>query len=473
MQQLHKLIHSMTKAEIRHFRIHTKFTVEPPKYLSLFTFLSKTIPYNEEKITKKGFAYADKKLLMEKILESLHIFHSKKSVDAEIQLLLNQAYILREKSIWSEAMKRLEKAKMLATENERLLLLVQVINEKIYVSGMQGLEQDVSDLVAKHKKVMKQLIEETNYLYSLDEIPSIVRSEMSNSERVELLEKHDNDYQYPSSSSTAYSKMLYYKAQNLLTHSLERGEQQRYDSTKNIVEICHKHSHLFLNFPSDTTIRYLECVLEIKQKNNEVLNIFDVIDNLPDKSSITINTAYIFFLNYCIIHPNRQQGEAIIQKLTEQSIDNLPFSLKIEFLYIAMKFYTVFEDWNKADQMYQQICAIKRSTMHKNLQIGSRFYCLILNYELEEDLTIHIQSVKKYLQRNHCYNDTEKEILKIFDELNKAYRHRDKIVIWEKLYQFMKKVSGIHRFQIPAALIGQWSRSKIEDTTITEMIRKK
>src|SRR3990172_9944564 len=112
--QLHKLIHSLSKSEKRHFKLfssrHT--SAEDNKYVRLFDLIEEQKEFDEELLYKKlkedpilnNFSIA-KNRLYESVLRSLDVFHAQSSIDAQLKRDLHCAEILYKKTLYDQAAK--------------------------------------------------------------------------------------------------------------------------------------------------------------------------------------------------------------------------------------------------------------------------------------------------------------------------------------------------------------------------------
>src|SRR5258708_1653540 len=109
--QLHKLIWSLSGAEIRYFKIFSSrhYDANDTNYVKLFDAIASQKEYNEKKILEKfkkekfikKFSIA-KARLYSSILRMLDIFHSRSSVDAELKREIHYAELLYKKSLYEQ-----------------------------------------------------------------------------------------------------------------------------------------------------------------------------------------------------------------------------------------------------------------------------------------------------------------------------------------------------------------------------------
>ena len=161
---LFHLIHSMSKAEKRHFKLYSRYhskNINEMNYLLLFDIIAKQREYNEEKIAlhlggiKKEHLPALKYYLQNLILESLLALRSKgNDIDSKLSNLLEIARIMLDKGLVQEEMKFLERAKEMALRHERWATVLEVLQiemreKKDNVKLVQGLEKEMEVLLDK------------------------------------------------------------------------------------------------------------------------------------------------------------------------------------------------------------------------------------------------------------------------------------------------------------------------------------
>jgi cob(I)alamin adenosyltransferase len=125
---LYELIHSLTGAEKRFFKIQAKRHTTGVKnnYVRLFDLFEKQHQFDENHIENmaqkasfvKYFA-AEKNYLYQLILDSLDVFHKESSIDRQISKFINMGRILMEKKLDEQGEKILEKARKLSLQHNR------------------------------------------------------------------------------------------------------------------------------------------------------------------------------------------------------------------------------------------------------------------------------------------------------------------------------------------------------------------
>jgi len=478
--QLYELVQSMTKPERRYFKSYTKSgTVKQSRYLSLFDILSKTESYDEKKITKKGYTYHDRSLLMEKILEALHVLHSRKSVDAEIQMLLNQATILYSKNILNEMNKRLEKAKKLALENERLELLLCTIRMQIELSPASLHVGTLDEELLKTKEKLSQQIdyEYIKFQMSRATLKDRFLSKPETRERIRQLTASPclTDL---SASSSVITKLYYHTIKSDCSFTFEDKENYIFH-IREIVRLISENRFILTILPKTSITFYFFYILYLERANQPFqkdMDILDVIENTPTNSYYELYLTYGRGVEYCTLKLDKIRGELLISKI-DVAKDILINKMSRLWLWACcqiMIFYGTFGEWGQAQIRLNIILSDKRSGYLDYAKFRARFYSLIIYYELDiNDFKTHLQSVRKYLQRYDGYNQLARKIIQNLSHISEITQEKKKRVLWKKLYHALQdEANPTDEFHIPINELKQWCKSKIESITIVEVIRK-
>ncbi len=132
---LFQLIHSLEKAEKRHFKLYIKrsSTRENLKIVQLFDTMDKLSDYDEKLLLKKLPGIEKPQLsnlkthLYKQLLASLRLLKSADSIDLQLNEQFDYAHILYKKGLFSQSLKILDRVKDLAKNHQKFNFLIQVI----------------------------------------------------------------------------------------------------------------------------------------------------------------------------------------------------------------------------------------------------------------------------------------------------------------------------------------------------------
>jgi hypothetical protein len=130
------LIHSLEKAEKRHFKLFIKrnSSNEDLKIVQLFDALDKLDEYDDTRILKKIPTIQKTQLsnlkahLYKQIMASLRLLKSADSIDLQLNEQFDYAHILYKKGLFLQSLKILEKAKETAKAHQKLNFLINAIS---------------------------------------------------------------------------------------------------------------------------------------------------------------------------------------------------------------------------------------------------------------------------------------------------------------------------------------------------------
>lgn len=133
---LFQLIHSLEKAEKRHFKlyINRSSSNENLKIVQLFNVIDKLAVYDDKAVLKKLPSFQKNQLsnlkahLYKQILASLRLLKSDSSIDLQLNEMFDYAHILYKKGLFQQSLRLLEKAKDTARANQKISFLSQIIS---------------------------------------------------------------------------------------------------------------------------------------------------------------------------------------------------------------------------------------------------------------------------------------------------------------------------------------------------------
>ncbi len=133
---VHRLVHSMSRAEKRYFKLFTSRHMLGGQSIHqlLFDAIGAMDEYDEaallERFKNEAFTHRfaiTKRRLYEAILRSLDAFHAESSVDARLHRMLHQMELLHQRALYDDAAKILQSVRKLAKQHERHAIMVQAL----------------------------------------------------------------------------------------------------------------------------------------------------------------------------------------------------------------------------------------------------------------------------------------------------------------------------------------------------------
>ncbi|MBA3706450.1 MAG: hypothetical protein H0W84_11305 [Bacteroidetes bacterium] len=159
-ESLFNLIKTLSKAEKRFFKLYVSrlSNSEDKKFIVLFDAIDKQKEYDEDKILSREKKLNPKQFsnlkahLYYQLLKTLKLSNSNNLEDIKIVELLDYSRVLYNKCLYKECIKMIDKAKRMATENDRSVLLLEILElEKLVIPKTldAGNEQRVNLIVSE------------------------------------------------------------------------------------------------------------------------------------------------------------------------------------------------------------------------------------------------------------------------------------------------------------------------------------
>lgn len=167
---LHELIHSLTSAEKRYFKLFSNrhSSANQKQYVQLFDEIDNQKEYDEAEILElfkessfvKHFSIA-KNRLYHQILKSLDAFYSQDTSEAEINQYIHYSEILFQKALYNQCSKILNTASKLAVKYEKWPALLQIIKRQKRLLELQNYEESkglsTKALVKQETEILEKL----------------------------------------------------------------------------------------------------------------------------------------------------------------------------------------------------------------------------------------------------------------------------------------------------------------------------
>jgi hypothetical protein len=500
---LFQLIHSLEKAEKRHFKLYIKrsSTKEDLKIVLLFDALDKLNDYDERLLLKKLPGIEKPQLsnlkthLYKQILASLRLLKSAESIDLQLNEMFDYAHILYKKGLFVQSLRLLDRAKETAKANQKFNFLAQVLAlekriETLHIThSMQMRAEQLSaealevsgriDMVARLSNLAMQL-------YSW-----YIRNGHARNEKDEDILRTFLDANLPvhAREQTGFYERLYlYQIYNWYAF-IRQDFLMYYRYSQKWVDIFDEQP-LLIRVETGHYIKGLHNLLNAHfdlrnyQKFEITLQQFEAFaatarvrenDNFRIQSFLYITTAKI---NQHFMLGTFREGLSMVpeieQKLAEYDmfIDQhriLVLNYKIATLHFGSGEYGICID-------YLQRIINEQVDMRNDLQCYARVLHLMAhyelgNFELMESLT---KSVYRFMAKKENLTKVEEEMFRFLRRTFHLSRHSVKAE-FEKFLRKLKELKT-HRFETRAFAyldLISWVESKVHQKPMGEIIREK
>lgn len=497
------LIKSLSRSEKRQFKLYTnRLDVnENAKFLLLFNLLDKMNEYNEEEILKSKIVTKIqisnlKAHLYKQILVSLRMNPVNQNNRILIREQLDFATILYHKGLYKQSLKILEKAKIMALENEEKNIAYEIVElEKVIESQYitRSIVGRADELTIQAKELSKQNVIASKLsnlslqLYSIMLKSGYAKSDEEMQEITLYFNKHLPKYTIETLGFR--EKLWLYKA-HLWYSFLIQDFLSCYKYSKKWVDLFYDNPKMIYLNPVwyIKGVNYLlECLYLIKHKTHfketlEKLEQTIALEAFPKNDNVTILIFLCIYnskLNLHFLEGSFDKGLYLIDELLKkikQDEDKIDEHHVMVFYYKIACLYFGVGNNKKCIEYLQKIIDNRNLSMREDLLCFARVLSLVAHYEasLDYKLELQLKSTYKFLIKMNDLHEVQREMIKFLRNLGAIYPHQLKGE-FKKLHTRLKSYED-HPYERRAFLyldIISWLESKIENKPIMEIIKKK
>jgi hypothetical protein len=433
-KKLFRLIKSLTPTEKAHFKKISGHNTEGVKiYITLFDVLEKMKEYDFSAIklnfkkhqTRDDIAvYLD--YLFGNIMDSLRIYHSRKTIDSKIKYLIRDAELLYAKDLYPEAMKTLGKAKQKARVHEMFLLLIEITGLELQMAGNQIdlklIEKIIKEGHVEQRDLMNKLKISRQYrelytrVFYLAKRIGVYIKNRKELNKLEMMMKDPlllSEKQVPSLSArdmyyTMHSTYNSIKLQPDIPKSI-LYTRKRKELMENNIHWSSQRLDVYITILYNLSLRY-GATYELKKFDG----VLEDLKNIPERFNIKlskndekriIENIKNLFIYRCILLGEFEKGINTIKgKEVEWEELGAKFSTEnILLLYSNMyELYFGISDFKKALHWNNKIINTPYITIPANIHIRAMTRNIIIHYELG-----HFEQVEPLIKASRRFLDKE------------------------------------------------------------------
>jgi len=502
---LHILIKALTKSEKRQFKLYANRlgVNSEAKFMALFSLLEKSPEYDEDAILKSGIVKKQqlsnlKAHLYRQILVSLRLSPSHQNIRIQLREQLDFAVILYQKGLHKQSLKLLEKAKLLALENEQKFIALEIVEfEKVIES--QYITRSISGRA-------DQLVNEANELSEINSVAGKL-SNLSLQLYSMMLKsgyaKNDAEMQHVTNffqeqipgvqlSKIGFREKLWFFKANLWHSFLTQNFLSSYKNATRWVELFYNHPKMIVQNPvwflkgNHYLLESLFLMRHVSKFNAALLALERTVSakHFPiNENNAALSFLYIYInkLNLHFLVGSFNEGLYLVAEINEgiegygDRLDEhhiMLFYYKIACLYFGMG------DHERCIVYLEKIMANKDLSMREDLMCFARVLNLLARYEagLDENFDRYLKSTYKYLIKMNELHEVQREIIHFLRhlDLGKVLPHQLKAE-FEKLLSRLRVYEN-HPYEKRAFLyldLISWLESKIENRPVSAIITEK
>lgn len=504
-EQLFRLVKSLTKSEKRQFKLFSKRISpdETKKFVSLFDAVDSMVVYDENVLRRKVPQIPDsqfanmKSHLTEQILRSLRFSTNKKHSLQQILTLLENASLLYDKCLYTDALHLIEKAKLRANKSNSIALLPVILElekQAVKHSMKQNIELKSEQMIQETKRVVKTIantntfanlsLKLTSYYqkkgfirnnedlaeikkYLDKNLPAVDEDKLSFIEKINFFQSIYGYYLFIHDFDKAYE--IAQKWLELFNSSEENisANLEWYIRALNAVLVCQNKLNLYEDFVA-THKQLIALKRDQTTKHSKNINLY------------LFKTIYIHEINRHFMLGEFRSGTKVVAKFQNELneiIHLIDKHTELIFYYKIACLYFGSNNFKHAIKWLNHIINEPDKTLREDLHSFARILSLICYYELGDDemVEMNIRSTFRFLLKKKEFGKYESNILKFLRDSYKLKTPKDVTGRFITLKNQMIKLSKdkFERRAFNYFDIITYLESKIENRTMEEIFKER
>jgi tetratricopeptide (TPR) repeat protein len=449
-EELHDLVHSLTKSEKRHFRISCAHYKGASNYLLLFDELIKQKEYDEGVIRRKyknevfiRQLHVTKHYLKQLILKSLRTYHAGRSKKTELADLLQNIEILFTKERYALCQQEVEKAINLAERYELDTYLIELFNwERKLVQAISPFDiPGIQLIIQKEEEAILRLNNTFNHkktnvsIYSLLRTPAVIDEvaavkQLPKSLEAKVYFQHTEYYKHLRNGDFKEAEKAMFMLIQYMEERPERIAEEPgiYASTVNnllgyLIHAKQYQKGLTLVIQAKNRYQNWELGKGSRLLLKQILRTYNIeLEIYRDLGVTEGNTEAVYAIEQFIL-------------LHEQ---HAPMEYMVLFWYQFSSIYFRQKQYGQALKWINKVLQYDSRAIRTDLQIYSRILNLMIHFELKNRFVLgyYIDSTRRFLKKVGADQQWQKLILKYFSKLRKTPEYELKEVFATIYNQF-------------------------------------
>lgn len=503
--QLFNLIKALSKGEKRFFKLYASRlnNSSDKKFIILFDAIEKQKVYNEDKILvkEKGLnplQFSNLKAhLYYQLLKSTKLCNSSNLENIKITELLDYARILYNKCLYKECVKMIDKAKSMAKENDRSVLLLEILElEKLVIPKTleSGNDQRVNQLIETTNQVAasikninifsnlslklnsyyvqtgfirsKKDLEKVSYFFN-SSLPNYNEKDLSFHEKLYLYNSFVGYYFFIQDFHRGYVYANKWVALFEQQPEMKRHKLELYIKALNSLLAVQNKLYKYKEFSE--TQKQLIAIKRDKSlilTENINLNLFKAIYVHEINRHFMLGE---FKSGTRIVAALENELNKFIPKLDKHSV--LLLYYKIACLYLGSGNYKIAIKW--LNKIYNE----KEIHLREDIYSFARILLLVCHFELGNDYLVesNIRSTYRYLTKKGVLSQYKKYILNFLRDLfvDPSDRNLKKQFISLRKQMLSLEKNNFEKRAFMYFDIISWLESKIDNRAVQDVVKEK
>lgn len=468
--EIFDLIKSLTKSEKRYIRLNFSIHKGDKNYLKLFDAIEKQDEYNEEQI-KKDFSKelfikrlpVAKAYLYSNLLKVLRQYHASSSAEVEIKEMIHDVEILFNKGLFTQANKILLRAKKIANQYEKSLLLIDIAKWESRLMGLlvylSKKVTDYSNVIVEEQRNIEKLQKNIAFKKMSFEISDVVkRVGISNTRELkEEFAKMDISILGVKPVNADFDTMMYYY-HTLGNYYRVLGDYKNfYLNMRALLDLYEANPIQIEEYPYSmlgVLNNYIYAV-NLLNKYDEALTYLKRIKNISFSSRIKYLLIYETVLRIeSTIYARQERYSDVIKlivdnekELGELEADKIELNLFRIYFNTAWSYFNL-KKYGLAIKYVNKILNDKNVKNNIDFRLQAELLNLILHYEMGNlDLMESLIKSQYFLiKKKYKHNRFHLFVLEMFEKLFKSGNKNSHTFIKEQLAALKKNAATDKEF---------------------------
>lgn len=498
-----QLIHSLTKAEKRNFKLfahRNSDANEDLKFIQLFDFIDKYEKYEDElalaklKSIKKNQLSNIKAHLYKQILASLRLQHTNHYIELETRELIDFATLLYQKAFYHQALKMLEKAKISAKKAQSSILYLEILEfekniESQYIT--RSLEHKADELTLESNAILTQLSSAVDFSnLALQMYALYLKVGFSRDEKDYLFIQdffHSRLKPYKLELLNFEEKMHLYNA-FVWFYYINQDFIMCYKYARNWVDLFYEYPHM-MESKKEMYLKGMHNLLNALfnlrsyRRFKEELELLERVEfgNRENENDIILHQLYIYTnkINLHYLEGSFSEGLQLVPKINlyiDQHISKHDTHRILVLYYKIACLYFGSGDNKKTIYYLNKIIQFRDESLREDIQSFARILNLIAHFELgNNDLVEYqIKSVYRFLIKMNDMHGVQKEILNFLRSLP-ITDHQELVRAFKILHHKLLRLAAQPFEKRPFLYLDiiSWLEAKIENKSVQDVIQSK
>ncbi|WP_438424060.1 hypothetical protein [Aquimarina macrocephali] len=497
------LVKSLSKSEKRQFKVYVgRLGINTDsKFLALFNHLDKHDTLDEDLIVSRGIVTKQqfsnlKAHLYKQILISLRLSPLHQNIRSQIREQFDFASILYHKGLYKQSLKILEKAKILAKENEEHNIAYEIVEfEKVietqYITRSINSRADELTVEAKilsMKNVLTSRLSNLSLqLYGLMLKSGYVRNDKEHQEITNYFNGKLPKYEW---NMLGFREKLWLYKAHLWYSFIVQDFLSCYKYSKKWLDLFYEHPKMIIQNPvfflrgNHYLLESLYLIKDKTQLKTTLQQFENSITNstFPKDDNIEVLSFQFIYNNKLNVHfleGSFDEGEYLVEEILSGISE---FKNRLDDHHIMVLYYKIgclyfgMANHRKCIEYLTKIINNKSLKMREDLMCFSRVLSLVAHYEAGMDyhLESQLKETYRFLIKMDDLHEVQKEMIKFLKNLGDIYPHQIKDE-FKKLHKRLKQYED-HPYEKRAFLyldILSWLESNIEGRPVADIIKEK